>query len=79
MACQYKDIFGKVGEGVHSIRLFNIAVVDVVVTILWAYGLHRWLQWNFWFALIILFISGIILHRLFCVRTTVDKMLTNIF
>ena len=75
MNCQYKDIFGKVGEGVHSIRLFNIAVVDVVATILSAYGLHRWFQWNFWITLCILFVLGIALHRFFCVRTTVDKLL----
>ena len=37
MFCEYKDIFGKVGEGVHSYRIFNIAVVDVVSTIIMAY------------------------------------------
>ena len=28
MFCEYKDIFGKVGEGVHSYRIFNIAIVN---------------------------------------------------
>ena len=27
--CQYKDIFGKPGEGAHSYRVANVAVVDV--------------------------------------------------
>lgn len=27
--CEYKDIFGIPNEGVHSYRLFNIAIVDV--------------------------------------------------
>ena len=31
--CKYKDILGKPGEGVHSYRLFDIAVIDVVLTI----------------------------------------------
>ena len=31
MFCKYRDIIGKVGEGIHSYRLFNIAVLDVVV------------------------------------------------
>ena len=31
--CKYKDLFGKPGEGVHSYRIFNIAIVDVILTI----------------------------------------------
>ena len=34
MPCKYKDIFGKPSEGVHSIRLFNIAVIDVIMVII---------------------------------------------
>ena len=76
--CKYKDLFGKVGEGVHSYRLFNIAIVDVAVTLLLAYLAHVFFRMNFWIALLILFIMGIFLHRLFCVRTTVDKMITKL-
>jgi hypothetical protein len=76
MLCKYKDIFGKVGEGVHSYRIFNIAIVDVLLTILGAFIIHLFLpKYSFYYILIILFISGIILHRLFCVRTTIDKLL----
>ena len=38
--CKYKDIFGKVGKGIHSFRICNIAVVDVLLTILAAYCIH---------------------------------------
>ena len=31
--CKYKDILGKPGQGVHSYRIFNIAIVDVILTI----------------------------------------------
>jgi hypothetical protein len=76
MLCKYKDIFGKVGEGVHSYRIFNIAIVDVILTILAAFIIHLFLpKYSFIYILILLFITGIILHRLFCVRTTVDKFL----
>lgn len=76
MSCKYKDIFGKVGEGPHSYRLFNIAVVDVIFTILGAFVIYLFYpQYSFLYILAILFISGIIMHRLFCVRTTVDKFL----
>ena len=32
---QYKDIFGKPNEGVHSYRLFDVAIVDLLLTILY--------------------------------------------
>jgi len=74
--CKYKDIFGKVGQGVHSYRIFNIAIVDVVFTVIGAYICHLFMpMYSFGFILIVLFILGIILHRLFCVRTTIDKLI----
>lgn len=73
--CQYKDIFGKVGEGAHSLRFMSLAIVDVLVTILGSYLLSLIFRWNFWITLIVIFILGIILHRLFCVRTTLDKLI----
>jgi len=77
MLCKYKDIFGKVGEGLHSYRLFNIAVVDVISTIFVAYLLKIYIfpQRSFLKLTIILFLLGIILHRIFCVKTTLDKMI----
>jgi len=75
--CLYKDIFGKVGEGVHSYRIMNIAVVDVIMTVVGAYFLQKYIlpKYNVYVVLTGLFIAGIILHRVFCVRTTVDKIL----
>lgn len=76
MFCKYKDIFGKVNEGIHSIKIFNISVVDVLLTIFLAYIIQLAVpSSSFIYVLIILFIIGIISHRLFCVRTTVDKFL----
>lgn len=73
--CQYKNILGKVGEGVHAVRFMGVAIVDVLLTILGSYMLTLIFHWNFWITLIIVFILGIILHRVFCVRTTIDKLL----
>ena len=75
MLCKYKDILGKVDEGVHAYRIFNIAIVDVLLTILAAFLISYFLSFNFWITLIILFLLGILLHRLFCVKTTIDKIL----
>ena len=73
--CKYSTIFGKPKEGAHSYRLFNVAIVDVVTTVILAYVIHKLTKYKFIYILIILFILGIILHRLFCVRTTIDKIL----
>ncbi len=73
--CRYKDIFGRPNEGGHSYRIFNIAIVDVVFTIIGAFLISRWFDISFWKSLVGLFILGIILHKLFCVRTTIDKLL----
>jgi hypothetical protein len=73
--CVYKNMFGKPGKGVHSYRIFNIAVVDVVMTILVALIISYVNNLPIVKVLFILFLTGIFMHRIFCVRTTVDKWL----
>jgi len=72
---KFKEIFGREGEGVHSIRIFNIAIVDVLLTILGALLISCFMKINFWIIFLFLILSGIILHRLFCVNTTINKMI----
>jgi hypothetical protein len=73
--CKYKNILGIPGKGIHSYRVGGIAITDVIMTIIGAFIISFFSGWNFIYTLIGLFILGIILHRLFCVRTTVDKLL----
>ena len=74
--CQYKNALGVPNQGVHSYRFMNVAIVDVLLTILAAYLISVFnKKYSFWFILLALFVTGIILHRLFCVRTTIDKVL----
>jgi fatty acid desaturase len=75
MLCKYKDILGKPKEGVHKYRIFNIAIVDVILTILLALFISYIFKFNFWITLLIIFLIGILAHRIFCVRTTIDKIL----
>ena len=76
MYCKYSDIFGKVKSGIHSYRVFDIAIMDVILTIIGAFLLQLLFpNINFFVILLMLFIIGIGLHRLFCVRTTIDKLL----
>lgn len=68
-------MFGEPNQGVHALRFLNIAVVDVFSTLLGAYLLHYFTGWPLVWTLVGLFVLGIILHRVFCVRTTVDRFL----
>ena len=73
--CKYKDALGIPGKGIHSYRIFNIAIADVIMTIIGAYILSLIFKTPFLYTLIALFVLGIILHKIFCVRTTIDKFL----
>lgn len=75
MLCKYKNLFGKEGEGVHSYRFLNVAIIDVIVTVIAGYIIHLYTQYKFINVLLFLFFLGIVSHRLFCVRSTVDKLL----
>lgn len=77
MFCQYSNIFGKIKEGVHKYRLFDLAIADVIMTFIGAYFLQQvfFKKYEYYQVLLGLFILGIILHRIFCVKTTIDKLL----
>ena len=73
--CQYKNLFGAPGKGAHAYRFMGVAVVDVVLTVLAAVCIAWVAEWPVWYVLGGLFAIGIVLHHLFCVRTTVDKII----
>lgn len=78
MSCifkQYKNIFGKEKEGIHSVRIFDIAILDVLGTIVVALIIAWYFKISFWIILLLFFIFAILMHRLFCVNTTVNKFL----
>uniref|UniRef100_A0A6C0D2Y8 Uncharacterized protein n=1 Tax=viral metagenome TaxID=1070528 RepID=A0A6C0D2Y8_9ZZZZ len=71
MSCPYKNALGVPGQGNHF-HVFGIAIVDVIMTIVGGALLAYIFKWSYLWTILILFILGIILHRLFCVKTTVD-------
>ena len=73
--CKYKDIFGKPSTGIHSYRIFNIAIIDFVATAIVAYMITLLFKIQFVYSFLGLFLVGIFMHHLFCVRTTIDKLL----
>lgn len=74
--CKYKDIFGKPKEGPHSYRLFNIAIVDTVLTIIIGYLISKFFKLKLLYVLGVLFVLSIIIHKIFCVETTLTKIFT---
>ena len=73
--CKYRNALGVPGKGVHSLRLGGFAIADVIMTLVGAYVIARWARASFAWTAVGLFLLGIILHRLFCVRTTIDRLL----
>lgn len=74
MICEYKDILGIPGKGIHT-HVFGIAIADVVMTFIGAFFISRLTKISLMYTTIALFLFGIFLHRLFCVRTVVDILL----
>ena len=71
--CKYANLFGAPGTGLHKYRVFGLAAVDLLATLIAAWFASRWWGWRgFWGwinAFIVLFVIGEILHILFCVNT----------
>ncbi len=72
--CKYRHIFGKENEGVHSYRVFNLAIIDLLGTLILAIIFSKLFN-NFtikniiiWFIALLIF--SIIIHKIFCVDTT---------
>ena len=72
--CKYKDIFGKPREGAHSYRIFDLAIVDIVATYILAIFISKYTTYQTNQLFIILMISSVFIHKLFCVETTLTKM-----
>lgn len=75
--CKYSKLFGEPGTttGFRKYRIFGIALWDVSVTLVCAL-LFAWVfRLPYLQTVVAIFILGVFVHRAFCVRTAVDKML----
>ena len=68
-------IFGNPNEGIHAYSVGNIAIVDVALTVFFSWVVARLSGKPLWAVLLVFFILGIVAHRIFGVRTTIDKLL----
>ena len=74
-SCPYKDILGVPGQGVHSYRFLDTAIVDYVLTIILAAAVTKFTGMPFVISTILMFVLGIVLHAVFCVPTNATKYL----
>jgi hypothetical protein len=72
---KYRNSLGVPNQGIHSHRFLGVAIVDVIFTIIGAGIISYFSKWPFIYIVIFLFLLGIILHRMFYVRTTIDKLI----
>jgi len=75
--CKYKDILGEPGSttGARKYRIFGIALFDTGIVILFAVLIAWMFRLSYIKTTIAIFILGIVVHRMFCVRTAVDKLI----
>ena len=74
---KYKDLFGPVGSkaGLRKYRILGIAILDLAVVMLLCIPIAWMTKTSYWITLAVILVLGVIVHRLFGVRTAVDKFL----
>ena len=75
MSCKYSNSLGKPNEGIHSYRFLGVAIIDVIFTFIASAMISFAFKFNFLIVLFFLFILAIALHRIFCVNTTINKLI----
>jgi len=75
MLCSYRNIFGEERKGFHSFRLFDIAIGDMLFTIISASIIAYFSKIHFVIVMSCLMIIGILIHRIFCVNTKINKVI----
>ena len=73
MLCKYRNMFGAPNTGIHAHRFMGLAVVDVIMTVVFAVFLSQMFQFHVLYAILGMFLLGVVMHRMFCVRTMVDQ------
>lgn len=72
---EYKNMFGVIGEGVHSYRLLNTAIVDYGLSILVAMIIAYYSNIPLVLTTILVLFMGIIMHVIFGVNTNTVEYL----
>ena len=75
MSCPYANALGVPGQGIHSTRIFGLALNDILMTIGGAIIIALVFNINVWKSLFWFFILGEVLHYLFGTQTAFLTMI----
>lgn len=81
MTCQFKNLLGEPNKGLHSLRIAlydgfeGLAIFDILLAITVGVFISKIFNISLLIGISLSLLLGIILHRVFCVRTTIDKLL----
>ncbi len=74
--CSLRNILGRPNTGIHKLRIANIAIIDVILTLILArfnqFLFRKAFPYPYWAWVLITLYMGIIIHRVFCVNTTLN-------
>lgn len=73
MLCKYRDALGKPNEGFHKTRFFGLAANDLIGTIVITLGISYYTGYSLILVILVMLIFTILIHRVFCVNTTLNK------
>lgn len=74
--CAYKNILGEPNQGWRAkYRFLDVSYIDVLLVLAFCVILAWVTNYPLIFIIVVTFFVGIIAHRLFCVRTRVDRWL----
>jgi len=73
--CQFKNVLGQPGKGVHAARFAGLALNDLLGTLALAWLLQKFTKLSLPVAFVVMFGIGMLLHWLFCVDTAVMRAL----
>jgi hypothetical protein len=71
--CRFRHTLQAPGTGVHSVRFLGVAFVDLAITLMAALLLARASGLSPWLLFGLLLVLGVLVHRLFCVDTALNK------
>jgi hypothetical protein len=73
MLCEYRNALGKPGEGFHKDRLFGLAANDLIGTVILIIVIAVLSGWNVIMVGMVVTVLTVIVHRVFCVNTELNK------
>ena len=71
-------LFGNPRQGVHSYRFIGFAIFDIEASIIGALIISYAFDFRLSYTLVAVFVSGIILHWIFCVDTTLNLLIKKL-